>query len=269
MVDRPYHKANQRMGLWLVICFTGIAAQFGTMALLSRYGVYERLGIWSMAIGVLPLLIAFFVGWRVLARLNRERIGRIAAYLAERGFEVTEKPSDAERTAFAAPLEHLMATLELRYGAARIEWFAVQTAGPQKLRLFEHVFTTGSGKTTQVHQHTLLAWPAGHPDLREATLANAPWFMMTRYPWLKRRTVRDRELKDPAFADLAQRWSIFGASDTVRRFLKPAVRAKLQTSPQGESWSVGAGWICCSFNRTLDATNFDRFLRNGREILAM
>jgi hypothetical protein len=52
-----------------------------------------------------------------------------------------------------------------------------------------------------------------------------------------------------------------------RRLLNPRVRAELERAPEGEEWSLGSGWIICSFQGTLDVENADRFLAHARTIL--
>ena len=181
---------------------------------------------------------------------------------------MTERPSDAEKAEFAAPLLHLFPTLQLLQGAAFIEWFAVQKSGPVKMHLFEHQYVTGSGKYTQVHHHTVAAWPSGHADVGDASLPTAPWFLIGSYPWLRRRVLKKSSLQDPAFADVPPHWVLHGAVPTGSQFLTRNVRAQLERAPEGEEWCLGAGWIICSFKGTLDAENAERFLAHARAILA-
>jgi len=206
------------------------------------------------------------VAFIVISRRNRQRIQRVAAWLDGSGYEVTVKPTETGRADFAAPLAHLLPSLDLRTGPIGIQWFAVQrTSG---VRLFEHLYTRGSGKTYQEHFHTVIAWPAGHPELGSSGLATAPWLFMAQYNRFLRRDVRKRELQLPEFADVAERWSILGDAATAARFLKPAVRAQLANSPKQETWCMGAGWVCCLFKGVVDAPQIEQFLAHSREILA-
>jgi hypothetical protein len=219
------------------------------------------------AAGDLATLIGVIAsGLIVTSRRNRHRIQRVAARLEGDGFQVASKPTEAERTDFAAPLAHLLPSLDLRHGAVGIQWFAVQRTGGA--RLFEHLYMTGSGRSTQEHYHTVIAWPAGHADLRGSGLATAPWLFLTQYNRFIRREVKARELQAPEFADVAKRWSLLGDAATAARFLKPAVRAQLDNSPKQETWCMGAGWVCCMFKGVIDVPQLDPFLAHGREILA-
>lgn len=145
--------------------------------------------------------------------------------------------------------------------------FREQGDGPKAL-LFEHCYTTGSGKTTVEYLHTVMARPAGHRDFSDGALPTAPWLFMGKYPGSRRRSRRKQELTSPELVDVAQTWSITGDATTAARFLKPHVRRTLETSPAFEAWCIGAGWVCCSFEGTLDAENMERFLAHSREVLA-
>jgi hypothetical protein len=268
MAQTAYRKASRWSGWWLAICLTGVAGQIAVMTFLSTSGLVDRLGWWVFIPGTLPFFIAVFVGWKVLARFNRQRLARLKESLEPRGWRMNEKPSEAEKTEFAAPLIHLFPTLQLQQGAARIEWFAVQGSGPMQMRLFEHEYVTGSGKYTQLHPHTIAAWPTGHTEIGDASLATAPWFLIGSYPWLRRRVLKKTSLHDPAFADVPPKWVLYGAVPTGTRFLKPRVRAELERAPEGEEWCLGSGWIICSFQGTLDAENIEPFLAHAKTILA-
>ncbi len=267
MTRSAYRRANQRLALPLGIWLTAIAAALLTAATLSKAGLVDRLGGWMFGIVMLPMIVVVWLGWRWLARLKRRRIARIAGRLADLGFKVAAAPTLGEKAQFGAPIAHLMGALELRTGAAGIEWFAERSAGATKLLIFEHEHVTGTGKTAQPHHHTVIAWPARYPDLRDAELPNAGWFIMAQHPWWIRRKVRERELKQPEFADVARQWSLFGEPATARRFLTPGARVQLEQSPRGEAWCVGQGWICTSTRRTLDEANVDRFLSHVRSVL--
>ena len=268
MAQPAYRKASVWTGWWLAICLLGVAAQIGVLFYLSSSGLMDRMGAWAFIPGTLPPIIAMAIGWRVLWRFNRERVRRLAQRLETLGFQMNERPDEAGKNEFAGPLLHLFPTLELQHGAAPIQWCAVQTGGPVSLRLFEHEFTTGSGKFTQVHYHTIAAWPSGHGEVGDAGLPTAKWFLIGCYPWLIRRVRKQGALHDAAFADLPSRWVLHGDAATGARFLSPRVRSELERAPQGEEWCLGAGWICCSFRGTLDAANVGEFLAHARAVLA-
>jgi hypothetical protein len=257
--------------LWVVICLGGLALEIGLWFGLSAIEADKRFGAWVIVPCLLPFIGAVVFGWWLLRRLNRQRIARVAARLRPLGFEIEERPvANGNAAGFFAPLESILSPFALRLGSAGIAWFAGQSAsaGPVRCRLFEHEFTTGSGKTTQVHQHTIIAWPAGHGDLAGSDVAARPWFFMGRFPWLKRRVMRKHELDDPALVDLAKVWSLQGDGATGRHFLTPSVRARLAESPRGEQWSIGHGWVIAAFDGTLDKRAIERMLTHCRSVIA-
>lgn len=268
MAQTAYRRASRWSGWWLAICLAGVAGQIAVMVYLSSSGLINRMGAWVFLPACLPFFIALAIGWKVLSQFNRNRLARLKHTLESRDWKMIERPGETEKTEFAAPLIHLFPTLQLLHGAALIEWFAVQTNGSVNMRLFEHEYVTGSGKYTQVHHHTIVAFPSGHPEVGDADLPTAPWFLIGRYPWLRRRVLKKDSLQDPAFADVPEQWVLHGAVPTGTRFLTPKVRAQLEQSPEGEEWCLGSGWIICSFKGTLDSENIERFLAHARRILA-
>jgi hypothetical protein len=266
MPSPAYKGASQQIGLWLLFSFGAVAA-FLTVVMLSIHFHLEKvLGGWTMVPALATLIGIIVTGWIVTSRRNRQRIQRVATRLDADGFQVVAKPTESERTDFAAPLAHLLPSLDLRHGPVGIQWFAVQLTGGA--RLFEHLYITGSGKTTQEHYHTVLAWPASHPDLGSSGFATAPWLFLAQYNRFLRRDVRKRELQLPEFADVAKRWSLIGDATTATRFLRPAVRSQLDNSPKQETWCMGAGWVCCMFKGVVDIPQLEQFLAHARETLA-
>lgn len=263
-----YRKASRWTGWWLAICLAGVAAEIAVLVYLTSSGLIDRLGGWALIPACLPFFVAVGIAWKVLATFNRQRLAQLKQLFERKGWTMNERPSESEKSDFAAPLLHLFPTLQLLQGTARIEWFALPTPGLSALRLFEHQYVTGSGKTTQVHYHTVAAWPSGHPAVGDAGLTTAPWFLMGTYPWLTRRVLKKNSLHDPAFVDVPPRWILQGSTPTGVRFLKPHVPTELERAPEGEEWSLGAGWIVGSFKGTLDAENMERFLVHAAAILA-
>jgi hypothetical protein len=266
MPSPAYKGASQQIGLFFLFSLVAVAAFLTVVMLSIHFQVEKVLGGWTLVFPLAILIGIIATGWIVIWRRNRQRIERVAARLEGDGFQVTSKPAETERTDFAAPLAHLLPSLDLRHGAVGIQWFAVQRTGGA--RLFEHLYITGSGKSTTEHYHTVIAWPAGHADLRGSDLATAPWLFLAQYNRFLRRDVRKRELQLPEFADVAKRWSLIGDATTATRFLKPAVRAQLDNSPKHETWCMGAGWVCCMFKGVVDVPQLEPFLTHARGILA-
>ncbi len=265
MPSPPYRKASRQTGLWITFSLLGIAGLIGVVPFFGP----QTVTFLQVALG-----LGFFVGMILLAvlitgRIQRGRRRRIADRLGVQGWNFNLHPAEAEKSAFLAPLEHLLPSLDLRIGPGGLIWLATMETATGTARLFEYEFVTGSGKTAQVHQRTVLAWPAGDPALPGASLGHLPGFKATRFGWLERRAVRKEELKDPAFADLAEHWSFFGDAGTGARFLTPAVRAELDRAPQGESWGVGGNFVCMVFRHFMDAENLTFFLDRFRQIMKL
>ena len=254
------------MGWWLGICFLGLAGQMGFMYLLWWSGWQNRLGAWMFLIIGIPFFLALFVGWRVMRRFNRQRIARLAGRLEGLGFPCRQDPSETTRTEFCTSFAHLLPYLGLTNGAAGVQWFAADL--PHRALLFEHEYFTGSGKSTQQHNHTVLLWPASSPDLRLPALPTLGWFMAGRLPWYRRHLYKDMKLKDASFAGaLERKWYLAGDAATGRRFLTPGVQGELERAPKGEAWYVGVGWVCCCFYGTLDEANIEAFVGHARTVL--
>jgi hypothetical protein len=261
-----YGKATRHTALWVLIILGGVLVMSVLFATLSRNGWADRLGGWMLLVGVLPIAVSVAFALLITNRLNRSRIAGLVRPLELAGFAVTPSPTPEEKTHFGAPLEELMTALGFRYGVPGVQWYAIEPKITPAALLFEHEYVTGSGKSTQVHSHTVLAWPAAHPALRLHSLGTSPAFGLGRFSWWLRRVYKDREVTDPAFADLRKRWTMFGSAETGKQFLTEHVRSILQQSPAGEQWYVGAGWVVCCFRGTLDSENIESFLKHARAI---
>jgi len=261
-----YRKNHRAVVSWIVTALGAVGLLYGTMFALISSGLFKKMGPWGAVAGMVPFVGALVFGWIVMKRIDRRRLGEATAWLRGQGFEVVERPTPQQRQEFGRDISHLFRSIGLERGEEGLQWFAVQD-GVNGLRIFEHEYTTGSGKFTQVHQRTALFWPARHPDLPPVPLATAAWFSAARLPPLIRRQVCAHELALPELTDFARDWSLLGNAESARRFLCPAVIAQLEDAPKEEEWGVGAGWVCCSFRGPLDAGNLAKFLAHAREVL--
>jgi len=271
MSQPDYRRASAKSGLIFVVILASCLAQAGAFFLLSVSDWARRFPVVSVIVGssVFPAVLVAGALWYRRAQQTR-RAGEVAA-LERAGFRTVERPTEEQRREFFAPLAHLGATLDLQGGASKLKWFAVEGGGGSPARrVFEHEYTTGGGRTTQLFPHTVVAWPEGHAELlrRSSNLARAPWFMMVRLTRMQRRFRKDAELKLPEFATLSEDWFFRGDPATAKQFLAPSLERFVRRSPVGEEWSVGAGWICCSFKGILDAEGIVSFLDHSRQTLA-
>jgi hypothetical protein len=268
MARVAYHRNNRAEKIWLAFLLGGIAGQVGVFWLFSVAGLTKNHGALAFFLSVLLLPAALLVALGITSRLNRERFDTLATRLQGLGFRMTQKPGEAERAAFAAPIAQFMPFLGLKTDAVGIQWFAEeQSALGKNALIFEHEFVTGVGKQRMSTTNTIVARPAGHRDVREMGLNSSAWFSMARQA-LMRRTPQNDALRAREFADIVKTWSIEGDAGMATRFLVPDARSALQRSPKHEAWFMGAAWVCCYYKGTFDAENMERFLAHSREVLA-
>lgn len=259
-MTHAYRKAKQHTLMWLVVCLAGIAGQLALMAWLHASGLEKKMQAWVFVPAVVPFIAAVSFGWWRLARLNRKRVAGVAAALESAGFLISTEPKPETKASFWQSMERVMAGLSMNRGAEAVQWLALHGEEGSRMAAWEYHYTTGSGKTTQVHDFTALVWPAGHPAL-PPDLASLAGCQILRLDWLQRRVWCRHAivLPDPALAALQKRWTLLGSAATATRVLTPAFVALLERSPKGECWHAGGGWVCCCFKSTLDAENMRRF----------
>lgn len=266
MASPAYRKANQHTGLWIGICIVGALLQIALISLLTAFDLVDRLGLWVFPIAVTPIALALFLGWRMMTRKRSQRVSQLAQALSPLGFSVVSDATDAQKSDFAAPLIHLFPTLELLTGTSAIQWIATEGDDANGALLFEHEYITGSGSYAVVHQHTVLALRTGDRRIADHTLATAPWFVMARFPFLRRRAAKNT-IAVPEFTDPGNQWSMFGNAETGTRFLTARVQSLLHKAPVGEVWCLGAGYVCCAFGGTLDAPQIRAFLTHAQRVI--
>lgn len=270
-----YRHASRKGGTIVLLLFTGIAGQFGIFWLVSAIGWSDRLGGWILPLSCLPMLLPIVWGGLIYRRAERERVTMLRQRLTGHGFELQSGDDLAPKEAFCAPLKPVFPYIGFRGllgthnqpPAAGIEWFAVKS-GPVPTFLFEHEFRIGSGKSTQNILHTILAWQAGHPDIRDRDLAMGKWCVLSRFPKILAGVAAKGGDVQAAFAALYDKGRIAHDPATARRFLTAGVVAELQKAPTTETWYVGAGWILCVFSAALDGDNIDPFLNHARTVVA-
>lgn len=263
-----YKKARQHTLLWVAICFTGLAVQAVFMTWLSVTNSWSIMPWgWLLVLAILPFVGAVAFGLFVMARLKRQRIAQLVETCESLGFRLNPTPTAEQKTAFFAPLSRLVSPLDLRHGAERLVWIAPSSVEGQSTLLFEHEFTTGSGKFIQVFTHTVIAWPATHPGIQGTPLVNPEPFSLAYDRALRRRALKKMAVDVPGLGELGKKWRVYGNPESAARFLTPEVRTELAAAPVGERWYVGNGWVCCLYAQTLDAHNLYAFLKHARHVL--
>ncbi len=255
-MSAPYRRSSQHAFLWLVIVFSGIGCSIAIGTLVPRNIQWW----WAMLAFMTPVAaaIALCVVLTLLAKLRRLR--GIQVDLERADFVVDLKPDGPRKAAVLAPVAELRDWLALPNGADGIEWVALHTRQPSSVCIFEHSYITGSGRSTQEHPHTVMAW------LVTATGING---ISTRRPHrLQRRALVKAgavvTTGDPRFDD---NWLTFGNAAGAQMFFTVAMRSMLTDSPRGESWHVAPGWIACAFDGAMDARNLSLFRKRCQMIL--
>lgn len=257
----PYRSRDGREGcIWFAIVLLGIAGQFGLMALLHPY--QDQLQAWILPIAAVPFIIMIVVAMWVLARRKKKRIGNLALALSSQGIVLDPEPSEAVRQFFVPHLANLQQSFGLHEGVANLVWVAYN---PQIL-IFEHHYITGSGRYTQEHNHTVIAFAASQEEPQSAHLGYQPslWLTKTRFGQarlLKNAHGEDLSTGDPEFD---KTWAVYGSAETMAVFLTKPVRQRLLASPRSETWQIGRGWVAVGFPTPLDATNLLAFLSHAR-----
>lgn len=256
-----YGRSHRENWNWLAIVLGGLVLGIVLTVWLSRFNQSP----WIFVAMLVPFLLGLTLGTRRMSAMLRARTDGIRIMLEGQGFSVDLSPSPERARTVYTPVAHLQTALRLREGAANIKWLAL--SGPSTL-LFEHSYVTGSGKQTFEVQCTVFVVSAAHATLTRARLGSEPWVLSERSRLLTRRALRKSGtrvlLHDRAF-DAS--WVTLGSDATAQAFFTDRVRAMLGSSPKGEVWCVGTGFVCCAYRGVLSATQLARMLAHAREVL--
>ncbi len=257
-----YQQSHRENLIWVGIVLAGLAIGIALTIALSRTSESP----WLFAAILIPFLGSIGVGvWRMNAAKQARRMA-IRDMLESDKFVVDLSPGpDRAQTVFG-PVQHLQSVLDLRDGAARIEWLALH--GPSML-IFEHEHVTGSGRSTVVHTCTVIAISAAHATLPRARLGEEPWMWSERAALLRGRYLRSLgNLVSIGDVTFDRDWITGGDANTASAWFTADVRKILATSPRGEVWCVGHGFVCCAYRGPLAADHLARMLRRARSVLS-
>lgn len=259
----PYRRSSRHSLLFLAIVLIGIAVGVGSMAALTD----ENLGAWIILIGSLPIAVALVGGLLVLSRLDRRRIARVAQALQAVGFRTNTDPNDDAKAAALERFSHIVEWLGLQGGSSNVVWLAFLDTQGRQVVVFEHLYFTGSGKSTQEHIHTVVAMEAANRTEQGFSVAGS---LILNRPRLgeRRLLVRSSRLIELRDREFDRKWVSRGDPHTLASFANGRVRQALLHSPRGESWHVGGGWVCCGFAGSLGPQDIVRFIGWATEVLA-
>lgn len=264
MSDRYRSRSGWEGLLWFVMIFGGLAMQFGIMILLQDH--LEGLGGWIFVVAGAPFVLILVTAVLVIRAVRKRRHRTIAAALKARGLAVELELTPAIRDHLRPHIESLQDPFSLRDGVANVDWVAYD----ETILIFEHTYTTGSGKSTQEHNHMVvaLAPAAKYPAVeRFAPMAG---LMVARLRLGEGRMFRRSLGEDiqTGIEEFDRLWAIYGDRATADAFLTSEVRAILASAPKGETWSVGAGWIAVGYDQTLDGANLSRLWDRAERVAA-
>jgi len=246
------------------ILMLGVIGQLVLMYFLFPY--QKQLQAWVLAIAAIPFLIAVTVLILANKVMQKKRLTSIAEALAPLGITVFAEPSQELRAELSPHVEGLKGPYQLSGGVANVTWLAYN----DQLFLFEHSYTTGSGKSTVEHVRTVVAWPRGTYS-RVDMLCDLPWMIAARAGYVEARALKadlgeDQEIGEPTFDG---KWSIFGHPDTAMALFTPFAREQLNAARKGERWSIGGGWVACGTPMAMNAANVAKFVAHAEAVVGI
>ncbi len=255
-MSKPYRRSSQHGLLWVIIVFIGIGCGIAAATTLPK----DVQWWWGAIVIMTPMFAAMALCVYLVGRIKRRRVSRIQADIERDSFVMDPKPDAARKETVFEPVADLQRRLDLRNGSVGISWLALRAREPASMCIFEHSYFTGSGDTTQEHQHTVIVWWMPH-----LTLANLSGF---RTHWLQRRILS----KDDTVVKLGneafdKQWLILGDEASAQLFFNDRMRSMLADSPRGESWHTGTGWIACAFDGAMDTRKLAAFRARAEEIV--
>jgi hypothetical protein len=142
----------------------------------------------------------------------------------------------------------------LKTGARGVRWCARVCIEGLTLHVFEHRYTTGSGKSQTTHHHTIVSLPCS-ADWPVLALDHEHLFHKIADLFGK----KDLQLDDPAFN---ARWRVRADDENFAIvFLSPEVQARLMALPRGTRLRVGQGAVCLAYARRIQPREVEHLLR--------
>ncbi len=185
---------------------------------------------------------------------------KINTELTTLGFVVTLKPTSAEK--FEA-FSEVVTPPHWKVADSGIQWIARGTLNGVPLLLFEHQYSTGSGKSRQVHYHTLAAITnmKGLPSLlvRERTLGDKFAALFGKHSIPLGDEVFDKKFRVES-----------PDHDTAANFLVPSLREWLLAQP-GHNYSIitGPTSLAVCIPKMLAPNDIAKLLLKPGEVLAV
>jgi hypothetical protein len=114
---------------------------------------------------VLGCVAAFAVIMVLVHRAHKKRMAGLQAMLDSKGFSATWGKEAKEKALSAGVMNFIGPFRTLRTGEKGVNWFALGMVEDRRCVVLEHRYTTGSGKNSSTHYHTIASveaperWP--------------------------------------------------------------------------------------------------------------
>jgi hypothetical protein len=249
---------------WTLIIVSGFVIQ--GLAIWLAHPYEKALGNWMALISFGPILLIAAVAIAVDVRKRRARMDSMGPLLESMGMVFERTPTIPILDHLRPQLADVCTTLSLPDGIGRAQWLAYH----EHFLVFEHHYVTGVGKTPRETIHTVVAWPANAQEPAGAALGTSMPLYLLRTHAKPRKSRREKEedglsIGDPDFDGV---WYLHGDLSTAKRFLSPAVRELLMSSPVGEKWLLGYGWAVVAFPKGIDQQNLALFIAHAHRVLS-
>ncbi len=258
---RPSHRLAL---IWLMLSLFGVAATLGGFFLLIVRFPDAGMG-WGL-LPVIGLLLFLAIGLQQVHRADGRRKQAICDALEQQGFSAESPPTAGRARLMFESIAFLAPHLDLRNGADGLRWIAIRRPGHF---FFEHEWALGSGRGRTILTRTVLVFQAETSGLPGALLGDRAWLALHR-PSLIGERRRIKRLSDPiktGHPAIDRRWISIGSPATAAAFLGDDVRQRLQRAPRGESWIIGHGFVCCSFQGSFDPPMLRRMWEHAEGVL--
>lgn len=254
---------------WAIIA---VLVFLGTVMACIHFKIDRLIGHWTIGLAFLPLVGIPTAVVLIRRRLRKKRVEQLGKILVRAGFRVDVEPARSARSAHYRRFDEVIN--QIHYfpngvaGALLLAWEVEGTMDkPEGAMVFEHELLTGSGRSAETHERTVIVWPMGHPDVPVGWCEGSRISLTRRGRWLRRHFGAE----EIAVPDLAQRlpgWSFFGSGELGRRLAeKPEALALLAQTPKGETWQIGGGYLAAVYPRWLKPAGLEAFLEHSAQVV--
>jgi hypothetical protein len=208
----------------------------------------------GLATGIMVGIVLFSTAIALLYGVSTARRSKRSAeaMLSESGFTFISELTDTQR---AQLLKGVGRWARVRETPSDLTWGAIKEMPAGQAVVFHHQYTTGSGKTTQVHTRIVVALPVQ----RQIQIVSA--FRRNFFErWIDRKQgAQDIEIGEPKFD---KRFCVQCVDPSLAtRVLSERVRELMMTGPKQESWVFAPSHVLCVFAEEASAHSVGVMIR--------